>query len=85
MVWADGDTLTRLDIEEALLLAFENRDEGILNRPLDGDLSLPDLISEVKRHYIQRAAEEFKEKKEAAKRLGLSRQTFNNWKKKCKG
>ena len=85
MVWADGDTLTRLDIEEALLPAFENRDEGILNRPLDGDFSLRDLIGEVKRHYIQRAEEESKKKTEAAKRLGLSRQTFDNWKKKHKG
>ena len=85
MVWADGDTLTRRDIEEALLPAFEKRDEGILNRPLDGGFSLENLLGEVARHYIQRAEEESKNRTEAAKRLGFSsRQTFDNWKEKHK-
>ena len=85
MVWTDGDTLTRRDIEEALLPAFEKRDEGILNRPLDGDFSLENLLGEVARHYIQRAEEESKNRTEAAKRLGFSsRQTFDNWKEKHK-
>ena len=85
MVWTDGETLTRQDVEEALLPAFEKRDEGILNRPLGESFSLPDLIGEVARHYLQRADEEAKTKTEAAERLGLSnRQTFNNWKEKHK-
>ena len=85
MVWADDDTLTRRDIEEALLPAFEKRDEGILNRPLDGGFSLENLLGEVARHYIQRAEEESKNRTEAAKRLGFSsRQTFDNWKEKHK-
>jgi len=85
MVWADGDTLTRRDIEDALLPAFEKRDEGILNRPLDGGFSLENLLGEVARHYIQRAEEESKNRTEAAKRLGFSsRQTFDNWKEKHK-
>ena len=33
MVWTDGETLTRQDIEEALLPAFGKQDEDILNRP----------------------------------------------------
>ena len=85
MVWADGDTLTRRDIENALLPTFEKRDEGILNRPLDGGFSLENLLGEVARHYIQRAEEESKNRTEAAKRLGFSsRQTFDNWKEKHK-
>ena len=85
MVWADGGTLTRRDIEDALLPAFGKRDEGILNRPLDGGFSLENLLGEVARHYIQRAEEESKNRTEAAKRLGFSsRQTFDNWKEKHK-
>lgn len=83
MVWTDDDTLTRQDVEDSLLPAFAKRDEDILNRPLGGSFSLPALIGEVARHYLQRADEESKTKTEAAERLGLSnRQTFNNWKKK---
>ena len=82
MVWADGETLSKQDIEEALLPSFDKGGEDILNRPLGGDFSLPALISEVARHYLQRAEEESKTKTEAAKRLGFaSRQTFENWKK----
>ena len=85
MVWTDGDTLRRRDIEDALLPAFEKRNEGILNRPLDGGFSLENLLGEVARHYIQRAEEESKNRTEAAKRLGFSsRQTFDNWKEKHK-
>ncbi len=85
MVWTDGEILKKQDIEEAFLPIYDKRDGDILNRPLGGDFSLPDLISEVARHYLQRAEEESKTKTEAAERLGLSnRQTFNNWKEKHK-
>ncbi|MYK40125.1 MAG: AAA domain-containing protein [Gemmatimonadetes bacterium] len=85
MVWTDGEILKKQDIEEALLPIYDKEGEDILNRPLDGDFSLPDLISEVARHYLQRAEEESKTKIEAAKRLGFSsHQTLNNWKKKHK-
>ena len=80
MVWTDGETLTKQDIEEALLPAFGKRDEDILNRPLDADFSLPDLIDEVKKHYLNRALKETNTKKEAAELVGLSNyQTFTNW------
>ena len=85
MVWTDDEILKEQDIEEAFLPTYDKGGADILNRPLDGDFSLPDLISEVARHYLQRAEEEFKTKTEAAERLGLSnRQTFNNWKEKHK-
>ncbi len=85
MVWTDGEILKKQDIEEALLPIYDKGSEDILNRPLDGGFSLPDLISEVVRHYLQRAEEESKTRTEAAERLGLSnRQTFNNWKEKHK-
>ena len=83
MVWTDGETLTRQDIEEALLPAFDKREEGILNRPLDENFSLPDLIDEVAKHYLYRALKESNTKKEAAELVGLpSPQTFTNWAKK---
>lgn len=85
MVWTDGEILKKQDIEEAFLPTYDKGDADILNRPLDGGFSLPDLISEVARHYLQRAEEESETKTEAAERLGLSnRQTFNNWKEKHK-
>ena len=85
MVWADGEILKKQDIEEALLPIYDKRGEDILNRPLDRDFSLPDLIGAVARHYLQRAEEESKNRTEAAKRLGFSnRQTFDNWKEKHK-
>ncbi len=83
MVWTDGETLTRQDIEEALLPPFGKRDDGILNRPLDANFSLPDLIDEVAKHYLNRALQESKTKKEAAELVGLpSYQTLANWAKK---
>ncbi len=85
MVWTDGEILKKQDIEEAFLPTYDKGNRGILNRPLGGDFSLPDLISEVISHYLQRAEKEFKTKTEAAERLGLpNRQTFDNWKKKYK-
>ena len=83
MVWTDSETLTLQDIEEALLPAFGKQDQGILNRPLDADFSLPNLIDEVVKHYIYRALKESKTKTEAAELVGLpSYQTFTNWAKK---
>lgn len=83
MVWTDGEIIEKQDIEEAFLPTYDKGGKDVLNRPLDGDFSLPKLIGEVSRHYIRRAEGEFKTKTEAAERLGFSsRQTFNNWKKK---
>ncbi|MDE2724993.1 MAG: sigma 54-interacting transcriptional regulator [Gemmatimonadota bacterium] len=83
MVWTDGEILTRQDIEEALLPPFGKRDKDILNRPLDAGFSLPNLIDEVAKHYLNRALKEAKTKKEAAELVGLpSYQTLTNWAKK---
>ena len=83
MVWADGEKLTKADIEEAILPTFGKRTEGILNRPLGAGFSLTDLIDEVAKHYLSRALKESDTKKEAAELVGLSSpQTFTNWVKK---
>ena len=82
MLWTEDETLTKQNIEEALLPSFQKQEEGILNRPLGAGFSLPDLLGEVARHYLGRALEEATKgtKKEAAELLGLpSYQTFTNW------
>ena len=83
MVWSDGEMLTKADIEEALLPGFGKRTEDILNRPLGAGFRLNGLIGEVAKHYLYRALEEAKTKKEAAELVGLPNpQTFTNWAKK---
>jgi len=85
MLWTDRETLTKQDIEEALLPPFQKPEEDILNRPLEPGFNLPDLLGEIARHYLNRALEEASRgtKKEAAELVGLpSYQTFTNWAKK---
>lgn len=59
-------------------------DAKVLERPLGDDLSLPDLMASVARHYLGRALDETDGNKSRAARLvGLpSYQTFTNWIKK---
>ena len=71
MVWTDGKIIEKQDIEEAFLPPYDKGGKDVLNRPLDGDFSLPELISEVAKHYIQRAEGEFKTKTEAARTIGI--------------
>lgn len=56
-------------------------DDGILDRPIDDEFDLPEIMGDVARHYIDRAMEECGgNKTKAAKRLGLnSYQTLTNW------
>ena len=85
MLWTDRESITKQDIEEALLPAFHNKNDGILNRPLGAGFSLSDLIGEVAKHYLARALEEASKgtKKEAAELVGLPNyQTFTNWAKR---
>jgi len=82
-LWSEGTTVTAEDAREAILPAVEVAPYGILGRPLGGDasVSLPSLIDEVERHYLQRAmVEAHGNKKKAAEMLGLpSYQTLTNW------
>ena len=58
--------------------------ENILNRSISEGIDLPQILSDVVKHYVPRAFEEANYKKgEAAKLLGLpSQQTLDNWCKK---
>jgi len=73
--------LTETDIRRALFVFNGKKDEKNLNRPLDNEFSLPDILAEVARHYLNRALEESGQNKtKAAKLVGLPNyQTFNNW------
>lgn len=82
-LWTEGTTVTADDAREAILPAVNVAPDAILGRPLgtDASVSLPSLIDEVERHYLQRAMlEAHGNKKKAAELLGLpSYQTLTNW------
>ena len=83
-LWTSGPIIQTEDLREALLPAVNPVDEKILERPLGEELSLPDLLASVARHYLVRARDETQGNKSRAARLvGLpSYQTFTNWLKK---
>ena len=82
----DGETIETDNIREALfpLSSLKQEHGNILNRPLDNGFSLPDVLSEVARHYLKRAIDESRGNKTlSAKLLGLPNyQTLSNWLKK---
>ncbi len=83
-IWSEDETLTVEDIREAMMPPPTSSDTDVLNRPLGEELSLPDLLSDVARHYMTRALDEAGgNKTRAAELVGLaSYQTFTNWMKK---
>jgi DNA-binding NtrC family response regulator len=80
-IWASGEKITSEDIAESLAVTVAPTAETVLGRSLDAPISLPDLLSTVSRHYLQRAmAQAHGNKTEAARLLGLgSYQTLTNW------
>ena len=83
-LWTSGPIIHEKDVREALLPTVSPVESKILARPLGDDLSLPDLLAAVARHYLARALDETQGNKSRAARLvGLpSYQTFTNWLKK---
>jgi transcriptional regulator with PAS, ATPase and Fis domain len=80
-IWASGDKITAQDVAESLAVTVTPKADTILGRPLDSAVSLPDIIGDVARHYLQRAmAQTHGNKSEAARLLGIgSYQTLSNW------
>ncbi len=80
-IWASGEKITSEDIAESLAVTVAPAAETVLGRPLNDPISLPDLLSTVSRHYLQRAmTQTHGNKTEAARLLGLgSYQTLSNW------
>lgn len=85
-IWSTEATIGTEEIQNALFPI--KRDipghDTILNRNLGNDFDLPELMSEVARHYLSRAHREADGNKSAAcKLVGLPNyQTFTNWMKK---
>ncbi|MCZ6688553.1 MAG: sigma 54-interacting transcriptional regulator [Planctomycetota bacterium] len=80
-LWTSGSSMRIEDAREALLPAAGREVSRILDRPLGDELSLPDLLATVVRHYLTRALDETRGNKTLAARLvGLSGyQTLTNW------
>ncbi|WP_211309652.1 sigma-54 interaction domain-containing protein [Thauera aromatica] len=80
-IWVPGEEIAAEDVTEVLSLTSSRSDDTILGAALGEGFSLPDLMAEVARHYLERAMEQSHDNKtEAAKLLGLgSYQTLTNW------
>jgi len=83
-IWASGDTITEKDISASLVRNVPPQGDAVLGRSVEQGMSLPDLMADVARHYLERAMAQAEGNKTAAARLlGLgSYQTLNNWLKK---
>jgi transcriptional regulator with PAS, ATPase and Fis domain len=80
-IWAVGDRITAQDVAESLAVTVAPKADTILGRTIDQAISLPEIIGEVARHYLERAmAKAHGNKSEASRLLGLgSYQTLSNW------
>lgn len=83
-IWADGDSIRSEDIRDALIPPVLAKASNILNRPMEDNFDLQELLGVVARHYLGRALDDARgNKTQAAKILGLSNyQTLSNWLKK---
>jgi DNA-binding NtrC family response regulator len=80
-LWSAGETLSADEVRDAVIQDPRTNGADILSRTLGGGFSLPAVIGEVARHYLERAlAETDGNRSRAAARLGLgSHQTLANW------
>ncbi|HMK55079.1 MAG TPA: sigma-54 dependent transcriptional regulator [Dissulfurispiraceae bacterium] len=85
-IWTPGKTIDAEDIRSALFpVSGEGKGKrGVLSHGLGNGFSLPDLLSEVTKHYLKRSFQEARgNKTEMAKLLGLPNyQTLSNWMKR---
>ena len=83
-IWSDSATITVEDAREALLPSGSSSQSEAFGRQLGGEFNLPDLLTEIARHYLGRAIDEASgNKTKAAELVGLSSyQTLTNWLKK---
>jgi DNA-binding NtrC family response regulator len=85
-VWSPISVITEEDIQEALLPAVKKTigSDGVLYRSLDDGVDLPEIMSTVACHYLERALKRTNNNKtQTSKILGLSSyQTLTNWLKK---
>lgn len=81
VIFAAGTEIKESDAREALLAVPKRTAEDLLGRPIGDGVDLPEMIEQLKKHYIQRALEEAHgNKTKAAKLVGLDHyQTLTNW------
>jgi len=83
--WSDTEILDEKDIRDALLpVPTATANAEILNRSLEQGLDLPEIMTTVAQHYLERAMRQTgRNKTRVATLLGLSSyQTLTNWLKK---
>ncbi len=80
-LWTPGATISADEVRGELLTPTADQAANLLDRRLGEGLQLPALITELARHYLERALEEASgNKTKAAELVGLSSyQTFGNW------
>ena len=82
-VWSDDESISLEAIKDAILMSPKSLQggDGVLNRPVESGLDLEALMTQVARHYIERALDKTRNNKtQASKLLGFSNyQTFTNW------
>lgn len=80
-VLTKNSSISDVDLKKALFVHKELIPGNILNRQLGDNFNLANLLSEVARHYLERAlSESGGNKSKAARSIGLSNyQTFDNW------
>ena len=81
---SNGNQITLADAKEAVLEGPSDQNGDILNRALGEGFDIQKVMSQVARHYLERALGETRgNKTEAAKLIGLnSYQTLSNWAKR---
>jgi DNA-binding NtrC family response regulator len=84
LIWSTDTTITARDMRAAIMPVTVKSDRTVLNRPLGNGFNLEETMTEVARHYLERALEESHGvKAKATELVGLpSYQTFTNWVKK---
>jgi DNA-binding NtrC family response regulator len=83
---SDGELISAEDVHQCLLTGAKN-ESSVLDRPLGRGFVLQDVLDEVSRHYLERASEKARGKRdEAAALLGFGTpQSYANWRKKLIG
>src|SRR5258708_62468 len=69
MIWSSSKNITVEDVGNAIVPTSIQKDSAILNRSLGDGFSLPEVMSLVASHYLQRALEEAHGNKTAAASL----------------
>lgn len=83
-IWSVGDTISELDMQEAILPIQTKPDDEILGQSIHLGVNIREIMATVARHYLEEALQVTNGNKvKAAELLGLPNyQTLTNWMKK---